>query len=219
MFATDLATPARPRGRHYSLARARDPVAPRPLTAAAGPWRHPVLAWHSNRCVPCVSVVRPSGVYLLGRPGWREPLCLTPSTLKHSRTLLHLLTSELARLTRPLLLTGRLLRPQSGGLASRSSKRRSRHHRLEVFRRRRATAEDRRYCANLTYPNADGHISLSDSRSVAVERLAQLVGSGLGRRVRIALVAGIRGAAQAVHPPAPNLDGHPPPPVSPKRHC
>ena len=62
-----------------------------------------------------------------------------------------------------------------------------------------ATAEDRRYCANLTYPNADDHISLSDSRSVAVERLAQLVGSGLGRRVRIALVAGIRGAAQAVH--------------------
>ena len=95
MFATDLATPARPRGRHYSLARARDPVAPRPLTAAAGPWRHPVLAWHSNRCVPCVSVVRPSGVYLLGRPGWREPLCLTPSTLKHSRTLLHLLAQRL----------------------------------------------------------------------------------------------------------------------------
>ena len=94
-FATDTATPARPLGRHYSLARARDPVAPRPLTAAAGPWRHPVLAWHSNRCVPCVSVVRPSGVYLLGRPGWREPLCLTPSTLKHSRTLLHLLAQRL----------------------------------------------------------------------------------------------------------------------------
>ena len=187
----------------------------------------------------------------------------------------HTVTSELARLTRPLLLTGRLLRPQSGGLASRSSKRRSRHHRLEVFRRRRtqpsrrprkrrrrrarsrhrrssstrqaprrrhaspasdatagsgrvgwsaaaprtsaaprsqqksgrakgaitsATAEDRRYCANLTYPNADDHISLSDSRSVAVERLAQLVGSGLGRRVRIALVAGVRGAAQASSP-------------------
>ena len=89
----------------------------------------------------------------------------------------------------------------------------------ELARLTRATAEDRRYCANLTYPNADDHISLSDSRSVAVERLAQLVGSGLGRRVRIALVAGIRGAAQAVHPPAPNLDGHPPPPVSPKRHC
>ena len=49
----------------------------------------------------------------------------------------HTVTSELARLTRPLPLTGRLLRPQSGGLASRSSKRRSRHHRLEVFRRRR----------------------------------------------------------------------------------
>ena len=95
MFAADIATPARPHGRHYSLARARDPVAPRPLTAAAGPWRHPVLAWHSNRCVPCVSVVRPSGVYLLGRPGWREPLCLTPSTLKHSRTLLHLLAQRL----------------------------------------------------------------------------------------------------------------------------
>ena len=43
----------------------------------------------------CVSVVRPSGVYLLGRPGWREPLCLTPSTLKHSRTLLHLLAQRL----------------------------------------------------------------------------------------------------------------------------
>ena len=82
-------------GRNYSLARARDPVAPRPLTAAAGPWRHPVLAWHSNRCVPCVSAVRPLGVYLLGRPGWREPLCLTPSTLKHSRTLLHLLAQRL----------------------------------------------------------------------------------------------------------------------------
>ena len=95
MFVSDLATPARPLGRHYSLARARDPVVPRPLTAAAGPWRHPVLAWHSNRCVPCVSVVRPSGVYLLGRPGWREPLCLTPSTLKHSRTLLHLLAQRL----------------------------------------------------------------------------------------------------------------------------
>ena len=95
MFVSDLATPARPLGRHYSLARARDPVAPRPLTAAAGPWRHPVLAWHSNRCVPCVSVVRPSGVYMLGRPGWREPLCLTPSTLKHSRTLLHLLAQRL----------------------------------------------------------------------------------------------------------------------------
>ena len=95
MFVSDLATPARPLGRHYSLARARDPVAPRPLTAAAGPWRHPVLAWHSNRCVPCVSAVRPSGVYLLGRPGWREPLCLTPSTLKHSRTLLHLLAQRL----------------------------------------------------------------------------------------------------------------------------
>ena len=60
-----------------------------------------------------------------------------------------------------------------------------------------AAAEDRRYCANLTYPDADGHISLSDSRSVAVERLAQLVGSGLGRRVRIALVAGIRAARGA----------------------
>ena len=55
-----------------------------------------------------------------------------------------------------------------------------------------ATAEDRRYCANLTYPNADDHISSSDSRSVAVERLAQRVGSGLSRRASIALVAGIR---------------------------
>ena len=70
-----------------------------------------------------------------------------------------------------------------------------------------ATAEDRRYCANLTYPNADDHISSSDSRSVAVERLAQRVGSGLSRRASIALVAGIRGAAQAVHPPIQLLQG------------